>query len=56
MRRALPLVLTQGNGPMFGKILMRQALVHTTIAPMSMGVCVEHRQAGTQILAVEHRA
>lgn len=56
MRRGLPLVITHGNGPVVGKILMRQALTRTTIAPMSMHVCAAHSQTGTQILAAEHRA
>jgi len=33
MRRGLPMI-THGNGPAVGKILMREALTRTTIPPM----------------------
>ena len=40
------LILTHGNGPVVGKILMRQELTRDTIAPMPLDVCVAHSQGG----------
>ena len=40
------LVITHGNGPVVGKILMRQAMTRDTIAPMPLDVCIAHSQGG----------
>lgn len=53
MRRGQPLVITHGNGPVVGKILMRQALTRTTIPPMSMDVCVAHSQGGIAYMLMQ---
>ncbi len=47
------LVLTQGNGPVVGKILMRQAIAGDRIPPMSMDVCVAHSQGGIAYMLMQ---
>ena len=47
------LVITHGNGPVVGKILMRQALTAERIPPMSLDICVAHSQGGIAYLLVQ---
>ncbi len=47
------LVVTHGNGPVVGKILMRQALTRDVIAPMPLDICVAHSQGGIAYLLVQ---
>ncbi|NIR29644.1 MAG: carbamate kinase [Gammaproteobacteria bacterium] len=47
------LVITHGNGPVVGKILMRQALTRERIAPMSLDICVAHSQGGIAYLLMQ---
>ncbi|MFT5509742.1 MAG: carbamate kinase [Hyphomicrobiaceae bacterium] len=47
------LVITHGNGPVVGKILMRQALTSDRIAPMPLDICVAHSQGGIAYLLVQ---
>lgn len=47
------LVVTHGNGPVVGKILMRQALTRNQIAPMPLDICVAHSQGGIAYLLVQ---
>ncbi len=47
------LVVTHGNGPVVGKILMRQALTRNTIAPMPLDICVAHSQGGIAYLLMQ---
>jgi carbamate kinase len=47
------LIITHGNGPVVGKILMRQALTRDTIAPMPLDICVAHSQGGIAYLLVQ---
>ncbi len=47
------LVITHGNGPVVGKILMRQALTRDRIAPMSLDICVAHSQGGIAYLLMQ---
>lgn len=47
------LVVTHGNGPVVGKIMMRQVLSRDHIAPMSMDICVAHSQGGIAYLLVQ---
>lgn len=47
------LVITHGNGPVVGKILMRQILTRDTIAPMPLDICVAHSQGGIAYLLVQ---
>ena len=47
------LVITHGNGPVVGKILMRQAMTRDVIAPMPLDICVAHSQGGIAYLLVQ---
>ena len=47
------LVITHGNGPVVGKILMRQALTRDRIPPMSLDICVAHSQGGIAYLLMQ---
>ena len=47
------LVITHGNGPVVGKILMRQALTCDRIPPMSLDICVAHSQGGIAYLLMQ---
>jgi len=40
------LVITHGNGPVVGKILLRQTYARAHIPPMRLDVCVAHTQGG----------
>ena len=40
------LIITHGNGPVVGKILMRQALTRDRISPMPLEICEGHSQGG----------
>lgn len=48
------LVITHGNGPVVGKILMRQVLARETVPPMTMDVCVAHSQGGIAYLLMQN--
>jgi len=47
------LVITHGNGPVVGKILMRQAMTRDVMAPMPLDICVAHSQGGIAYLLVQ---
>ena len=47
------LIVTHGNGPVVGKILMRQALTSDRIAPMPLDICVAHSQGGIAYLLMQ---
>ncbi|MFV0368325.1 MAG: carbamate kinase [Hyphomicrobiaceae bacterium] len=47
------LVITHGNGPVVGKIMMRQMLTMNRIPPMSMDICVAHSQGGIGYLLMQ---
>ena len=53
MRADNELVITHGNGPVVGKILMRQVLSRHRVPPMSMDVCVAHSQGGIAYLLMQ---
>lgn len=53
MRSTRPLVITHGNGPVVGKILMRQALARERVAPMTLDICVAHSQGGIAYLLTQ---
>ena len=40
------LVVTHGNGPVVGKMLLRQALARPRVVPMPLDICVAHSQGG----------
>lgn len=47
------LILTHGNGPVVGKILMRQSIARQRVAPMSLDICVAHSQGGIAYLLMQ---
>ena len=47
------LIVTHGNGPVVGKILMRQVLTRERIAPMPLDICVAHSQGGIAYLLMQ---
>ncbi len=47
------LVITHGNGPVVGKILMRMALTRGRLAPMPLDICVAHSQGGIAYLLMQ---
>lgn len=47
------LIITHGNGPGVGKVLMRQALARASVAPMSLDICVANTQGVTAYLLVQ---
>ena len=47
------LVITHGNGPVVGKILMRQVLTRDRIPPMPLDICVAHSQGGIAYLLMQ---
>ena len=47
------LIITHGNGPVVGKILMRQILTSDRIAPMPLDICVAHSQGGIAYLLMQ---
>ena len=47
------LIITHGNGPVVGKILMRQALARARVAPMTLDICVAHSQGGIAYLLMQ---
>ena len=47
------LIITHGNGPVVGKILMRQAMTRDRIAPMPLDICVAHSQGGIAYLLMQ---
>jgi len=47
------LIVTHGNGPVVGKIMMRQMLTMNRIPPMSMDICVAHSQGGIGYLLMQ---
>lgn len=53
MRQCPELVITHGNGPVVGKILMRQAIARERVAPMTLDICVAHSQGGIAYLLTQ---
>src|SRR5437773_5157413 len=47
------LVITHGNGPVVGKILLRQYYAREHIPPMRLDVCVAHSQGGIGYLLMQ---
>lgn len=47
------LVITHGNGPVVGKILMRQAFSSPRVVPMPLEICVAHSQGGIAYLLMQ---
>jgi carbamate kinase len=47
------LIITHGNGPVVGKILLRQALARQRVVPMPLDICVAHSQGGIAYLLMQ---
>jgi carbamate kinase len=47
------LLITHGNGPVVGKILLRMMLTRDSIPPMRLDVCVAHSQGGIGYLLIQ---
>ncbi len=47
------LIITHGNGPGVGKLLMRQALARHRVVPMSLDICVANSQGGIAYLIMQ---
>jgi carbamate kinase len=53
MQQPVELVVTHGNGPVVGKILLRQILTRDKVAPMRLDICVAHSQGGIAYLLMQ---
>lgn len=47
------ILITHGNGPVVGKILLRMMLTRDAIPPMRLDVCVAHSQGGIGYLLIQ---
>lgn len=47
------LIITHGNGPVVGKMLLRQAIARDRVAAMSLDICVAHSQGGIAYLLMQ---
>lgn len=47
------LIITHGNGPVVGKIRMRQAIARDRVTPMTLDICVAHSQGGIAYLLMQ---
>jgi carbamate kinase len=47
------LVITHGNGPVVGKMLLRQSIARDRVAPMPLDICVAHSQGGIAYLLMQ---
>src|ERR671927_178899 len=47
------LLITHGNGPVVGKILLRMMLTRDAVPPMRLDVCVAHSQGGIGYLLMQ---
>ncbi len=47
------LILTHGNGPVVGKIMLRQSIARHRVEPMSLDICVAHSQGGIAYLLMQ---
>ena len=47
------LIITHGNGPVVGKILMRQVISRERVTPMTLDICVAHSQGGIAYLLMQ---
>lgn len=53
MKRGGELIVTHGNGPVVGKILMRQNVARERVTPMTLDICVAHSQGGIAYLLMQ---
>lgn len=47
------LIITHGNGPVVGKMLLRQSIARDRVAPMPLDICVAHSQGGIAYLMMQ---
>lgn len=47
------LIITHGNGPVVGKMLLRHAIARDRVAPMPLDICVAHSQGGIAYLLMQ---
>jgi carbamate kinase len=47
------LIITHGNGPVVGKIMLRQSIARHRVTPMSLDICVAHSQGGIAYLLMQ---
>lgn len=53
MELGTELIITHGNGPVVGKILMRNTLARHRVAPMTLDICVAHSQGGVAYVLLQ---
>ena len=53
VRKHNRLLITHGNGPVVGKILMRMMLTRDAIPPMRLDICVAHSQGGIGYILIQ---
>jgi carbamate kinase len=53
IRNSRRMLLTHGNGPVVGKILMRMMMTRHAIPPMRLDVCVAHSQGGIGYILIQ---
>ena len=53
IRSSPRLLITHGNGPVVGKILLRMMLTRKVIPPMRLDICVAHSQGGIAYLLMQ---
>ncbi|MGH7072124.1 MAG: carbamate kinase [Acetobacteraceae bacterium] len=53
MKLGKELIITHGNGPVVGKILLRQSLARDRVVPMPLDICVAHSQGGIAYLLTQ---
>lgn len=53
VRATKRLLITHGNGPVVGKILLRMMLTRDAIPPMRLDICVAHSQGGIGYLLMQ---
>lgn len=47
------LIITHGNGPVVGKMLLRHAIARARVEPMPLDICVAHSQGGIAYLLMQ---
>jgi carbamate kinase len=53
IRKSKKLLITHGNGPVVGKILLRMMMTRHAIPPMRLDVCVAHSQGGIGYILIQ---
>lgn len=53
IRKSRRLLITHGNGPVVGKILLRMMMTRHAIPPMRLDVCVAHSQGGIGYILIQ---